>query len=151
MKEILNGPLKALNHVLVPLQGPYDAEAAVRLFALHPFRDAVELTLLTVFAAPSVLWPGDAITAASMEKDAVKSALDFLEPIATQLADLGYKTERLAVGGSPATTILAQAAKLKTDLIVMGTHGRKGITRFVLGSVSHALLHSASYPVLVYH
>jgi nucleotide-binding universal stress UspA family protein len=148
---ILNGPLNALKHILVPLQGPYDTEAAVRFFAMQPFRDAVELTLFTVFAPTSVLWPADAMTAASMEKHAVESALDFLEPIATQLRNLGYTTQTLAAGGSPATTILAQAAKIKADLIVMGTHGRKGITRFVLGSVSHALLHSASYPVLVYH
>jgi nucleotide-binding universal stress UspA family protein len=63
---------------------------------------------------------------------------------------LGYKTRVLAVLGTPASMILHEAVKLKPDVIVMGTHGRRGISRFVLGSVSHTLLHSASYPVLVY-
>src|SRR5215510_1372986 len=76
---ILNGPLKALHHVLVPLQGPFDAEAAVRFFGTEPFRDTVELTLLTVFPATTVLWPADRVSAASMEKETRESAEDFLD------------------------------------------------------------------------
>jgi nucleotide-binding universal stress UspA family protein len=147
---ILNGPLKALHHVLVPLQGPYDAEAAVRFFGTKPFRDTVELTLLTVFPTTTPPWPVDAVKAASMEKQGLQSAHDFLDAIAAKLTALGYKTRTLAVLGAPASMILREATKLRPDLIVTGTHGRKGFSRFVLGSVSHALLHSASSPVLVY-
>jgi nucleotide-binding universal stress UspA family protein len=147
---ILNGPLKALHHVLVPLQGPYDAEAAVGFFGTKPFRDTVELTLLTVFPTTTPPWPLDAVTAASMEKQGLESAKDFLDAIAAKLTALGYKTRTLSVPGAPASMILREAAKLRPDLIVTGSHGRKGISRFVLGSVSHALLHSASYPILVY-
>jgi nucleotide-binding universal stress UspA family protein len=148
---ILNGPLKALHHLLVPLQGPYDAEAAVRFFGTKPFRDAVELTLMTVFPSTTPPWPVDTVTAASMEKQGLQSAQEFLNTVAAKLTALGYKTRTLAVLGAPATMILREAAKQKPDVIVAGTHGHKGISRFVLGSVSHALLHSASYPVLVYH
>jgi len=147
---ILNRPLKALHHILVPLQGPYDAEAAVRFFASYPFRDPVELTLLTVFPTTTPPWPADKVAAASMEKQGLESANDFLDGTAEKIAALGYNTRILAVPGAPAITILREAARLKPDLIVTGTHGRNGLTRFVLGSVSHALLHSASYPVLVY-
>lgn len=147
---ILNGPLKALHHVLVPLQGPYDAEAAVAFFGTKPFRDTVELTLLTVFPTTTPPWPVDTVTAASMEKQGLQSAHGFLDTIAAKLTPLGYKTRTLAVPGAPANMILHEAAKLRPDLIVTGTHARKGLSRFVLGSVSHALLHSASYPMLVY-
>lgn len=147
---ILNGPLKALHHLLVPLQGPYDAEAAVRFLGSKPFRDAVELTLLTVFPSTTPPWPVDAATATSMEKQGLQSAHEFLGTIAAKLTAFGYKTRVLAVLGPPATMILREADKQKPDLIVAGTHGHKGLSRFVLGSVSHALLHSASYPVLVY-
>jgi nucleotide-binding universal stress UspA family protein len=37
------------------------------------------------------------------------------------------------------------------DLIVVSTHGRHGLDRFLLGSVSHAIVHRASVPVLVVH
>ena len=147
---ILNGPLKALHQILVPLQGPYDAEAAVRFFGMKPFRDIVELTLLTVLPTTTPPWPVDSVTGASMEKLGLQSAHDFLDTVAEKLSALGFKTKVLAVLGTPASMILHEAAKLKPDVIVMGTHGRRGISRFILGSVSHTLLHSASYPVLVY-
>lgn len=147
---IVNGPLKSLHHILVPLQGPYDAEAAVRFFGTKPFRDVVELTLLTVLPTTTPPWPVDTTTGGSMEKQGLQSAHNFLDTVAEKLSALGYKTRALAVLGSPASMILHEAAKLKPDVIVMGTHGRRGISRFVLGSVSHALLHSATYPVLVY-
>jgi nucleotide-binding universal stress UspA family protein len=47
--------------------------------------------------------------------------------------------------------ILQEATTLRSDLILMGTSGRQGITRFVLGSVSHALLHKMPCPVLAFH
>jgi nucleotide-binding universal stress UspA family protein len=147
---ILNGPLKALHQILVPLQGPYDAEAAVRFFGMKPFRDIVELTLLTVLPTTTPPWPVDTATSASMEKQGLQSAHDFLDTVAEKLSALGFKTKVLAVLGTPVSMILHEAAKLKPDVIVIGTHGRRGISRFVFGSVSHTLLHSVSYPVLVY-
>ena len=53
--------------------------------------------------------------------------------------------------GTPSAMILQQAITLRSDLILMGTRGRKGITRFVLGSVSHAVLHRMPFPVLDFH
>lgn len=147
---ILTGPLKTLHQILVPLQGPFDADAAVRFFGMKPFRNPVELTLMTVLPQTSPPWPVDAATAASMEKQGLQSAHDFLDGIAAKLAPLGYKTRSLATLGPPANMILHEAEKLRPDMIIMGTHGRRGITRFALGSVSHAVLHAAAYPVLVF-
>ena len=45
---IVNGPVKAMGRILLPLQGPYDAEAAFRFLQLKPFHEEVELSLLTV-------------------------------------------------------------------------------------------------------
>jgi nucleotide-binding universal stress UspA family protein len=53
--------------------------------------------------------------------------------------------------GTPSAMILQEATQLRADLILMGTRGRQGITRFVLGSVSHAVLHKMQCPVLVFH
>lgn len=50
--------------------------------------------------------------------------------------------------GDPAREILQYAEERKHDLIVMGTHGRAGITRIVLGSVAANVLRAASCPVL---
>jgi len=49
----------------------------------------------------------------------------------------------------PANGIVQLASDLNADLIVVGTHGRQGLTRFLLGSVSEQVLHLAACPVLV--
>jgi len=50
--------------------------------------------------------------------------------------------------GTAATEILARATSTKPDLIVMGTHGRSGFERLVLGSVTEKVLRKAACPVL---
>jgi nucleotide-binding universal stress UspA family protein len=50
--------------------------------------------------------------------------------------------------GEAVTELLEYAAKLKPDLIVMGTHGRRGAKRFFLGSVTEAIVRRAACPVL---
>ncbi len=63
---------------------------------------------------------------------------------------LGHTMCGISVLGIPATMIVREAEKLGADLIMLGSHGRQGLTRFVLGSVSHAVLHQAQCPVLVF-
>ncbi|WP_306060872.1 universal stress protein [Natronococcus wangiae] len=51
--------------------------------------------------------------------------------------------------GSPHERILEYADEHDADLIVMGTHGRRGLNRFLLGSVAERVVHGASVSVLV--
>jgi nucleotide-binding universal stress UspA family protein len=54
----------------------------------------------------------------------------------------------VAESGDPRTTIIDQAVSKKADLLVMGTHGRRGWKRLLLGSVAEAVLREAPCPVL---
>ena len=54
-----------------------------------------------------------------------------------------------SLGSGVAHTILAQARKLKPDLIVLGTHGRRGLARVVVGSDAETVLREANVPVLL--
>jgi len=56
--------------------------------------------------------------------------------------------ESLLRGGSPADSILDSSGTLPCDLIVMGTHGRRGISRSLSGSVAEAVLRKALCPVI---
>jgi nucleotide-binding universal stress UspA family protein len=147
---IVNGPVKAMKQILLPLQGPSDTESAIRFLQLKPFHDAVEVTLLTVLPSTEPPWPDDAAAAAASAEILEKQA-DYIESVAERLRAIGYQAHGVAVNGTPATMILQQAATLRSDLILMGTSGRQGITRFVLGSVSHAVLHQMPCPVLAFH
>lgn len=56
---------------------------------------------------------------------------------------------REMVGGPAAGPILSEARKQRADLIVLGTHGRRGVRRLVLGSDAEQVVRSASVPVLL--
>ncbi len=54
-----------------------------------------------------------------------------------------------SIGGVPADFILAQAKDWKADLIVMGTHGRRGLLRLALGSNADLVVRGATMPVML--
>jgi len=57
--------------------------------------------------------------------------------------------ERLIVTGEPAAAIMSWAAAKQVQLIIIGTHGRHGVTRFLMGSVAERVLREAPCAVLV--
>ena len=148
---IVNGPVKAMKQILLPLQGPFDETAAIRFLQLKPFHDPVELTLLTVLPSTQPPWPVEATAAKKLEEQALQSAQDYIDGVAERLRAIGYQARGLAVLGTPSAMILQEATSRRSDLILMGTRGRQGITRFVLGSTSHAVLHKMPCAVLAFH
>jgi nucleotide-binding universal stress UspA family protein len=57
--------------------------------------------------------------------------------------------QQLAVEGNPAEEILKFAEEVRADLIAMGSHGKTGALRFLMGSVSRKVLDHAKCPVLI--
>lgn len=147
---IVNGPVKAMKQILLPIQGLSDAEAAIRFLELKPFHDAIELSLLTVLPSTQPPGPADA-AAATYASEKLEELTDFIDGVAERLRAIGYQAHGVAVTGTPTAIILQEASTLRSDLILLGTRGRQGITRFVLGSVSHAVLHKTPCPVLAFH
>ncbi len=67
-KLIVNGPMRALRQVLLPLAGTVDTEEAIRFLQSNPFREPVDLTLLTALPSVRPPWPVAAATAATLEQ-----------------------------------------------------------------------------------
>lgn len=65
-------------------------------------------------------------------------------------ADSRVPVQRRLVTGEPASTIAKVAEEEDVDLIVMGTHGRTGLSRLLMGSVAEAVVRRARCPVLTY-
>ncbi|MFD1633895.1 universal stress protein [Haloplanus ruber] len=63
-------------------------------------------------------------------------------------ADAGVEVDTAVVEGAVHRSILDHADEVGADLIVMGTHGRQGIDRYLLGSVTERIVRSSSVPVL---
>lgn len=61
----------------------------------------------------------------------------------------GVECQTKTVEGNPGDEIVDYAAKIGADLIVMGSHGRAGLGRILLGSVAEKVLHRATCPVVV--
>jgi nucleotide-binding universal stress UspA family protein len=149
-KLILSGPLKTLHHILLPLQGSYDADHAISFLQQKPFRNPPTITLFTVLPHTRPPWPVDAVSAEHMETHSLGKAKDFLNEIAAKLKSYGYQTRVATTLGTPVQGILEEAKALNPDLILAGSRGRRGLTRMVLGSVSHALLHQGTYPLMIF-
>ncbi len=72
-----------------------------------------------------------------------------LQRIADELTAQGIAAQPLLVKGPTAETILDEAERLKADIIVMGTHGRRGLAKAFMGSTCDDVLRANRFPVLV--
>jgi nucleotide-binding universal stress UspA family protein len=79
-------------------------------------------------------------------KQSMKAATEYLRK--ESLATLGFEAEVSVVEKPPVEAILEASETLGMDLIVMGTHGRRGAGRFWLGSLAERIFHESSKPIL---
>ena len=77
--------------------------------------------------------------------DALRQMLERVKP-----SDDAVRYEQRLVPGVPATAICDLAAEEHVGLIVMGTHGRTGLSRLLMGSVAEHVMREAPCPVLTY-
>jgi nucleotide-binding universal stress UspA family protein len=140
-----DGPL----HVLVPLDGSdFAQEALTQAGALAGGREVV-LHLLYVVEPPPPMLTGGAYIADFNPQAEQARALHDLGITAHRLQAAGRCTVLDAVVGDPATEISAAARAHGAHLIALATHGRGGLSRFLLGSVASGVLQRASVPLLL--
>ncbi|MEL6579815.1 MAG: universal stress protein [Cyanobacteria bacterium J06621_12] len=118
--------------------------------AIAPAKEYVEsetnLTLIHVLtplhpADPAAMWN---TLDDEQRKQKVKAFL------AEKLGEMGYKEVQIEVKlGDPSTEIVDFAKEIAVDLIVLPSHGKKGISRFLLGSVAERVVRLSPCPVLV--
>jgi nucleotide-binding universal stress UspA family protein len=78
-----------------------------------------------------------------------RNARDLVDAAADDAADRALLTDRVVAEGDAADEILKAAQTYRADLIVMGTHGRRGLRRLVFGSVAEAIARRSEIPVAV--
>jgi len=72
-----------------------------------------------------------------------------LQTMAARLSAQGLASEALLVQGPTTETLLDEVDRVKADLIVMGSHGRSGLFKALVGSVSEQVLRETRVPVLI--
>lgn len=132
--------------ILVPLDGSTLAEAALNA-AIDLDRGDVP-TLMLLRAAEAHTLPG--VDPTDEQITVVREAEEYLAEVADRLAKRGIKGVETSVWYGPAGAAIIEAAKLKkADMIVMSTHGRSGLGRLILGSVTESVLRGTTTPICV--
>lgn len=133
--------------VLVATDGSDRADAAVdEAIDLAALTDAT-LHVLSVAEGTDVPVPEAELVALEEAMDTVASTA--IDDVRQQANTSGVGTETAVREGAPAEEVLAYAQKYDVDIVVMGTDGRSGLDRVLLGSVAETVLRSAERPVLV--
>ena len=83
------------------------------------------------------------------ESEEMRSDREYIEAIADALEAEGYRAEAILAGGEPAREIASCAEREKCDLIAMATHGHRGLSDVIHGSVASELRHISMVPVLM--
>lgn len=146
---VVNRPMRLLRRILMAVQGPEDAAVLTQFLAAKPFKEPAEVMVVTVLPAAQPLFPQGFAKVDELIEKAVVGARTFVEETASALSKLQYNAKGYILMGAPALAILQEASASDPDLILVGSHGRRGVTRFLLGSVSHAVLHRAPCPLLI--
>ena len=121
----------------------------VSFFESKPFRNSVRATVMHVVPFSQPVWPVGAMIPEDFRKEIIQHGEKFTEAVATKLRGLGHKAHGMAVMGAPSLTIAEEVQSKKPDLLVMQTHSRSGLSRFLLGSVSHSVIHHTDCSVLL--
>ena len=137
--------------ILAPLDGSELAERALEhIKIVTEGSRASKVVLLQVIPWPA--HPAHTLSDELIRSEGEKAeagARDYLTRVADSLKADGIAVETDIVHGGPAEEILDYATQNKVDLIVMSTHGRSGVSRWVFGSVAERVLRHSATPVLV--
>jgi nucleotide-binding universal stress UspA family protein len=147
-----------LNHILVPLDGSVLSEQS-----LHHAQNIVgtggKITLFSVIEVPIdyeyslVDVPLTVVTARAYSESEYNNTYrrleEYLRGKALKLNEKGYLVDCVVETGDPAHLIHDIAKQRKVDTIVMTTHGRTGLSRWLFGSVTQKVLSQMECPVLV--
>lgn len=146
---IVKGAMRSLRRVLLPVQEAEDAEAALKFLAGKPFRGVVDVTVLVVLPLVQQMWPEGIGSSDAFRETALANARSFVESVAARLSAMQYSAKGVARIGFPSSEIIQESMAANADLILMGSRGRRALSRFMLGSVSHTVVHRATRPVLI--
>jgi nucleotide-binding universal stress UspA family protein len=140
-------------HILVPLDGSELAEQALPVAAYIAHHTCGRIVLLECVVPPIELGPYIGREPPLLVQQAIDTdtemATDYLKRIIQENNLADTETEIKIEYGWPAHCILTVAEQQQSDLIVINSHGRSGLSRWILGSVAQKVIRYAPIPVLV--
>jgi nucleotide-binding universal stress UspA family protein len=130
--------------IMLAIDGSRFSEAATQAVIEQYQPQGTEVKVLNVVDLPLPIPTSDA---AGFREVSLKQGQELVQQAERLLGKAGYKTQTAVEEGDPKSKIIDQATRWKADLIVMGSHGRKGVERFLMGSVAENVSRHASCSV----
>ncbi len=145
-----------LSKILVPLDGSDLSERALE-YAKQVISPTGEIILLIVADVPDfpiyTVYPmpiaAPETDYSTVLDDIMSSSREYIEAIANNLRLSGHRVKTLVECGEPAVNIIEKATELDVAAIVMSTHGRSGLSKWLFGSVTQKVLSAMPCPVIV--
>jgi nucleotide-binding universal stress UspA family protein len=144
--------MSAYRRILVAVDGSAAASAGLREALRLAKREGAELCILHVVNESVPYTPLAGAPPINLIALLLGSGRALLKKAQTQARKQGVEATTILVETTQrdaAGTIVAQARKRRVDLIVLGTHGRRGMLRLVLGSDAEQVVRTAPVPVLL--
>lgn len=151
----MNKDNSAFDRILCPLDGSREGEAALPYVETMAKKTKAEVVLLQVVVPQYeiALAEGYTPTVVNLSKEYIEhvsaAARKYLNTVKDRLDKSKIMISCEVEVGSPAQKIVDYAAENNINLIAMSTHGRSGIGRWLIGSVSDKVLHATDIPVLM--
>src|SRR5215510_9422824 len=140
-------------HILIATDGSEVATKAVNTGLKLAKKLAARVVVLTASEPLRATVTAETIAAnfpAAYEKATQAAAAKVLDEVRGEAHTMGVECKTLHVTNFPAEAIIETAKANACDLIVMGSHGRRGIARLLLGSQATKVVTLSSVPVLIY-
>lgn len=146
MSDITICPIKEHGKILVATDGSEFSKAAVRQAINLAKICSCKIYVISIVE----INPEFESLAPDLVEKMEKATKEHLDGIKAQIIKEGLECETIVhKGEEPYEFIVSEAEKLKVDVIVMGSHGRTGLKRLLMGSVTEKVIGHTSCPVLV--
>jgi nucleotide-binding universal stress UspA family protein len=144
--------MDTIRKILVTTDFSSTSEGALQAALGMAAKYAAELVVLHVYTIPVYGFPDGAyISPANLAVDIESAAQRALKAVLERVSDRGVKVTTLLREGNADEEISHAVAEFGADLVVVGTHARKGFARALLGSVAETVIRTVDVPVLVVH
>lgn len=144
--------MEPIKKIICPVDFSEGSEVALERAAELARALGADVELLHVYQLPVLRLPEATITANPEFVAALTNrAQDALNGYTKKLQSQGVIASASLIEGNPPTVIVEQALKTPASMVVLGTHGRSGFKRFLLGSVAERVVRTSAVPVMVVH
>ena len=142
----------AIKRLLVPIDFTDTSDFALEYALQLATALGADIVVMHAYELPIYGFPdGAMIATAEVATKLSTAAQTALDAAVTSRKDRGVPMSSVLRDGVPYEEINTVAGEMDVDIIVIGTHGRKGLTRMLLGSTAEKVVRTATRPVLTVH